>query len=70
MPFFRWWRQDDPAFGDALRAYYAGELEHAREQFAAIEDDPVASVYVRRCDEIGSGPLPPDWDGVWEMESK
>ncbi len=70
MPFFRWWNDDDPAFGEGLAAYYAGNLEKAHEIFSAIEDDPVASVYMERCGELMQSPVPEGWDGVWEMTGK
>lgn len=70
MPFFRWWKEDDSSFADALAAYYAGEIARAHKIFADLEDDPVAGMYRERCAELMKEPLPGDWDGVWEMMGK
>ncbi len=70
MPFFRWWRKDDPTFAAALAAYYRGEIAAALEKFSSLGDDPVAGVYRERCEEFSGKPLPDGWDGVWTMGAK
>ena len=35
-----------------------------------VPDDPTAMVYAERCRELSGVSIPPDWEGVWEMQTK
>ncbi len=62
------------SFSGLLRLYQEGEwsaavssvLEHIRR----FPDDPVASVYLERCQRFARTPPEADWDGVVNLESK
>ncbi len=53
-------------YGVGLAAYYAGRWDEAATEFAA-SGIPAASVFLQRID---GQTAPPDWTGVWTMESK
>jgi adenylate cyclase len=54
----------------ALRAFYQGDFGAALAQFLALADhDPVAAAYLHHCLSFLRVP-PPDWAGVWALDSK
>jgi len=53
-------------YGVGLAAYYAGRWAEAATEFAA-SGIPAASVFLQRID---GRTAPPNWNGVWTMESK
>jgi len=53
-------------YGTGLAAYYAGRWDEAATEFAAC-GIPAASVFLQRID---GRTAPPNWNGVWTMESK
>jgi hypothetical protein len=53
-------------YGAGLAAYYAGRWAEATTEFAAC-GIPAASVFIQRID---GRTAPPNWNGVWTMESK
>ncbi|MBE7438586.1 MAG: hypothetical protein HS115_09045 [Spirochaetales bacterium] len=57
-----------------LVQYKIGNFERARENFDAVlqifPEDGVARLYQRRISEIGSGPVPDNWQGVLEIGQK
>ncbi len=57
-------------FESALQAYYRGDFAAAQREFETLTgDDPVATVYARRCATLAANP-PPDWDGIWNLTEK
>jgi len=57
-------------FADALTLFYQGDFVRAKAGFSDIAgDDPVASVYVAKCDNLIADP-PVDWQGVWVITTK
>ena len=61
-------------FEQGLRPYREKRFKEAVgffEQALALkpEDNP-SMVYIKRCEMMQDFPLPPDWDGVWTMNSK
>jgi adenylate cyclase len=61
-------------FRDGLAKYRASDFAGARALFCKVLElnaaDRTASLYVERCDELIKSPPPPDWGGVWVMQSK
>ncbi|MFB6346519.1 MAG: CHASE2 domain-containing protein [bacterium] len=61
-------------FEEALEKYRQQEWEDAIEQFEALRqdfpDDPVADVFLERCQQYQDEPPPEDWDGVHRMKTK
>ncbi len=57
------------AFNQGQALYKQGDLAAAALVFEALQDDPVANLYLQRCvaekDLVGS-----DWDGVWVLNEK
>jgi adenylate cyclase len=63
-------REPLAAFDAALRTYYGGNFADAQRAFEALAaQDPVASIYARRCTTLAATP-PPDWDGIWNITEK
>jgi adenylate cyclase len=55
-------------YGEALASYHERKFSQAMEQFTAClqkRPDPIAELYVRRCDRLQSRPPPQDWDGIY-----
>ena len=70
-----------PRVSDALGRFRDGLAKYRRRDFAAAKrlflevleihaDDTAAQIYIDRCDLLTRNPPPPDWEGVWVMESK
>ena len=61
-------------FAEALDAYKAQQWDTARQRFsdlaAQYPDDGPTQVYQERCQQLILTPPPPDWDGVFVMETK
>jgi len=62
--------QELEKFRKGLELYRQKKWTEARRVFRGLEQDPVAKVYVERCDLYLSSPPPDDWDGVWELTKK
>ncbi|WP_156810016.1 CHASE2 domain-containing protein [Spirochaeta africana] len=62
-------RRNLEAFAAALQQYYQGNFGAARQGFAQLPEDPAARSYHDRCAQLAKKP-PPEWDGVWIMDSK
>ena len=60
----------DPRFTSALATYRRRDFAAAREAFAALDKDPVASTMAARCAILAAAPPDEDWDGVYEQKSK
>jgi adenylate cyclase len=59
---------DDPSrlvtFRNGLAAYYRGRFAEAQAAFGQLRGiDPAAEIYLLRCSNLLSAPLPADWDG-------
>ena len=70
-----------PRVSDALGRFRDGLAKYRRRDFAASKrlflevleinsEDKAAQMYIKRCDLLTENPPPPDWEGVWVMESK
>jgi adenylate cyclase len=61
-------------FPSGLAAYRRQAWDHATTAFNAClkhnPDDPPAAVYLDRITQLRAKPLPADWDGVWEFQTK
>jgi adenylate cyclase len=57
-------------FEEALRFYREKAWSEAKIRFELLQDDPLARLYVHRCQEYIKHPPPPDFDGVFVLESK
>jgi adenylate cyclase len=61
-------------FRDAMRLYRGREFAAAAGQFGKVlainPRDRAAALFVERCAQLGAKPPPPDWDGVWRLETK
>ncbi|MCC6474313.1 MAG: GAF domain-containing protein, partial [Burkholderiales bacterium] len=61
-------------FRDALAKYRGGEFTAAREIFAKVLQinpaDRTAQLYVERCEQLSTQPVPDDWCGVWVLDQK
>jgi adenylate cyclase len=61
-------------FEAGLRAYRAQRWEDAIERFEqvleAMPGDQPSRLYIQRCNSFMTRPPPPDWDGVYTMETK
>ncbi len=61
-------------FRDALTKYRGRDFAGARALFGKVLEinaaDRAAQLYVERCAHLMKAPPPPDWAGVWVMESK
>jgi adenylate cyclase len=53
-----------------LAAYRAQDWDSAEAQFAAVDDDTTAKVYLERIAQLRASAPPADWDGVWVFENK
>jgi adenylate cyclase len=62
------------AWEGAVADYRARRFERARGAFSALlrerSEDPVARLYVERCEALLAAPPPPEWDGVHELADK
>ncbi len=59
------------AFDEAYKLYLARRFEAALGAFAAhAESDPVAALYVERCEHYMAQPPAPDWDGSFKLTTK
>jgi adenylate cyclase len=62
------------AYDAALTAYQAKDFSTAMAKFQIAEsltqNDPVAAIYIKRCENYIESPPPPDWDGVFIMKTK
>jgi len=54
----------------ALGEFRARNWARAAEMFRALESDPVARIYLARCDEFLRLPPPESWDAVADLKSK
>jgi adenylate cyclase len=70
-----------PHLTDALRQFRTGLMNYRQMKWEkAMADftdvlalnahDKAAQIYIERCQHFIANPPPPDWDGVWVMESK
>jgi adenylate cyclase len=61
-------------FEAALRAYRAQHWEAAIEYFqrvlVVLPDDPPSQLYIKRCKTFMEALPPPEWDGVYTMQTK
>jgi adenylate cyclase len=57
-------------FHEGLRLYRERKWTTAIGIFKELPDDPVARIYVERCEQYQVSPPPEDWDGVWELTRK
>lgn len=57
-------------FEEARDAYRRRDWETASVLFDKLDDDPLAKVYVTRCQSLRQSPPPEDWDGVFELKQK
>jgi adenylate cyclase len=62
--------QELEQFRKGLELYRQKKWTEAVEVFRGLEHDPVAKVYLERCELYRSSPPPDDWDGVWELTKK
>ncbi|HEY4056310.1 MAG TPA: adenylate/guanylate cyclase domain-containing protein [Kofleriaceae bacterium] len=60
----------DMKFGEALALYRKREFAAAREMFAALPDDSVATTMAARCAVLVASPPDEDWDGVYDQKGK
>jgi adenylate cyclase len=57
-------------FEQARKAYQSRDWEKALGLFGKLKDDPVAMLYMVRCEGLKQSPPPGDWDGVFELKEK
>jgi adenylate cyclase len=57
-------------FQEGLQLYRNRKWTTAIGVFKRLEDDPVARIYLERCEQYQISPPPEDWDGVWELTKK
>jgi adenylate cyclase len=61
-------------FKVGLQAYRAQQWEDAIQRFQqvleAMTGDPLSRLYIQRCKTFMATPPPPDWDGVYMMQTK
>lgn len=59
----------------ALESYFAGKFGKAREEFLKLQvfsmwqDDPVLSLFIKRCADLIVSP-PEGWTGIWKYDKK
>jgi two-component system sensor histidine kinase ChiS len=62
------------AFDEAISEYLSGDFKAAETKFAHVlaqnPDDLAAELYKKRCAYFAEQGVPPDWEGIAEMESK
>jgi len=57
-------------FSQARALYLKRRWDEARLVFESLADDPLAEVYVERCQLMKVNPPPEDWDGVFILKEK
>ncbi len=61
-------------YNEGYRLYrelkFSESLELFKQAKSLREDDPVAELYIERCEDYKSNPPPTDWDGVYVMKTK
>ncbi|NUN05109.1 MAG: adenylate/guanylate cyclase domain-containing protein [Bdellovibrio sp.] len=61
-------------FAEGFRLYQEKQFQTALEKFNKINElyqsDPVAKLYIERCQDYLESPPPLDWDGVYVMKTK
>ncbi len=63
-------RKELAQFQKGLGLYRERKWSTAVGIFQTLQKDPVAQVYLKRCQEYQVSPPPDDWDGVWELTKK
>lgn len=63
-------KTDFSAFAAALGSYRQGKFEEARQAFAKLADDPVAQVFLARCNDFLKNRPSANWDGVYTFTTK
>nr|HPI41073.1 adenylate/guanylate cyclase domain-containing protein [Pseudobdellovibrionaceae bacterium] len=62
------------SFEEGYRTYLTQDFKKALDLFNEAykfgNADPVAKIYIQRCEEFLSEPPPENWDGVYEMKTK
>ena len=61
---------NNETFTKALTLYRAKNFDEAKKTFESLAEDPVAKVFVERCNEFITTPPANDWNGVWVFEKK
>jgi adenylate cyclase len=70
-----------PHLIDAMGLFRNGVIHYRKQRWAAARqsfqevlalnpNDKAAAMYIERCDRLEAEPPPPDWDGVYVMQSK
>jgi len=57
-------------FHQAFRLYKDQQWDQAMAAFSGMEDDSVAKMYLKRCQEMKQNPPDEGWDGVFKMTTK
>lgn len=61
-------------YNKGLELYHSRKFKEAREFFEKglelVPDDGPCKIYIERCDYFIENPPPPDWDGVFTLETK
>ncbi|NOX89340.1 MAG: CHASE2 domain-containing protein [Calditrichaeota bacterium] len=61
-------------FNQGLISYRLQQWDLAIESFKQclhlVPEDGPSHLYIERCNYLMENPLPPDWDGVWELKEK
>jgi adenylate cyclase len=63
-------RKELARFQEGLQLYRERKWTTALGVFKEIPEDPVARIYLERCQQYQISPPPEDWDGVWELTTK
>jgi adenylate cyclase len=63
-------RKELAQFQKGLELYRQRKWTTALSIFESLKEDPVAQVYLKRCQEYQASPPPESWDGVWELSKK
>jgi adenylate cyclase len=63
-------RKELVRFREGLELYREGKWTTAIGVFQELKSDPVAQVYLGRCQAFQVSPPGEDWDGVWELTKK
>jgi adenylate cyclase len=60
----------EAALGDYRAQHWQAAIENFQQVLAVAPDDPPSQLYIQRCKTFMAALPPPDWDGVYTMQTK
>jgi adenylate cyclase len=60
----------EAALGDYRAQHWQAAIENFQQVLAAVPDDLPSQLYIQRCKTFMAALPPPDWDGVYTMQTK